>query len=107
MDGNWKLTFPHCMYPIETTVPGLPGINYPDVCENQPVSSKHAFCSMHHKVATEKKVPTDIQGFIRYCGGKAKLGIYFDINKLITYTATCVVTIFINLCFLSVVMPNK
>lgn len=74
MDGNWKLTFPHCMYPVETVVPGLPGVNYPDVCQGQPISSKHAFCSQHHEVAIKAEVPTDIHGFIHYCGGQAKIG---------------------------------
>jgi len=35
MDGNWILMFPHCMFPVETNVPGLPGLNYPDVYQNQ------------------------------------------------------------------------
>ena len=76
MDGNWKLTFPQCMYPIETIIPGLAGINYPDVCQGLPITSKHAFCNAHHEVATEKKVPTDVRGFIDYCGGKVKFGTY-------------------------------
>ena len=76
MDGNWKLTFPHCMYPIETIIPGLAGINYPDACQGQPITSKQAFCNVHHEVATEKKVPTDVRGFIDYCGGKVKFGTY-------------------------------
>jgi len=74
MDGNWKLTFPHCMYPLETIVPELPGVNYPDVCQCQPMTSKHAFCSVHHEVVVQKKIPTDICGFINYCGGNAKIG---------------------------------
>lgn len=74
IDGNWKLTFPHCMFPIETTIPGLPEANYPDVCQGQPKTSKHAFCEVHHDVATKIKIPTDIRGFIHYCGGKAMIG---------------------------------
>ena len=74
MDGNWKLTFPHCMFPIQTIVPGLSGVNYPDVCQNQPMTSKHAFCKVHYEVAIEKKIPTDIKGFVQYCGGKPMVG---------------------------------
>ena len=74
IDGNWKLTFPHCMYPVETAIPGLPDINYPDVCRSQPITSKHAFCDMHHEIAIKNKVPIDIRGFIHYCGGKVMIG---------------------------------
>ena len=51
------ITFPHCMYPVEKVVPGLQGINYPDVCQKQPITSKHAFYMQHHEVATEAKFP--------------------------------------------------
>ena len=65
--------FPHCMYPVETIVPGLPGLNYPDVCQNQPLTSKHAFCEYHNSLAIDKKIPTDIKGFIHYCGGNVEI----------------------------------
>ena len=55
MDGNWKITFPHCMYPVEFTIPGLPGISYPDVCQGQPLSTKQAFCRLHQDLAQQKK----------------------------------------------------
>lgn len=74
MDGNWKLMFPHCMYPVKVTIPGLPGLTHPDICENQPGSSKEAFCKKHLDLAKEKDVPTDVKGFIQYCGGSAKFG---------------------------------
>ena len=63
------------MYPVETAIiPGLPDVNYPDVCQSQPITSKHAFCDMHHEVATKSKIPTDIRVFIHYCGGKVMIG---------------------------------
>ena len=81
MDGNWKLMFPHCMYPVETIVPGLPGLNYPDVCQNQPLTSKHAFCKHHHAIASEMKIPTDVKGFIQYCGGIAEISKLFEFQS--------------------------
>ena len=74
MDGNWKLMFPHCMYPVEVIIPGLPGLRHPAVCDKQPKSSKLAFCSNHHEIAIKKHVPTDVRDFIKYCGGSAKFG---------------------------------
>jgi len=65
------------MYPVEIVVPGLPGINYPDVCQNQPLTPKHAFCKGHHTTAIEKKILTDVKGFIQYCGGKAETSKLF------------------------------
>ena len=75
MDGNWKITFPHCMYPVEFTLPGLPGISYPDVCQGQPLSTKQAFCRLHQDLAQQKNIPTDVRGFIKYCKGEAELGM--------------------------------
>ena len=57
VDGNWKLAFPICMFPVKTSVPGLAGVNYPDVCTSQPVGSR-AFCAHHLHVAQERGYPT-------------------------------------------------
>ena len=69
MDGIWKLRFPHCMYPVKTTISGLPAVNYPDVCPKEPLSATSAFCEEHCELAKTKGVPTDLRKFLHeYCG---------------------------------------
>lgn len=53
------------MFPVVTTVPGLAGVNYPDVCTNQPVGNK-AFCAHHMKVAKERGYHTSVRDFRRF-----------------------------------------
>ena len=65
LDGNWKLGFTHCMYPVKTTVEGFPQLNFPDVCTNEPQPSK-AFCLQHCQLATEKNVPTSLRDYLQY-----------------------------------------
>lgn len=67
MDGNWKLTFPHCMFPVKAGLPGLPALNMPDVCTEQ-LLPKSAFCVKHFEVAESKGYPTTIREFLKYCG---------------------------------------
>ena len=69
VDGNWKLTFPHCMFPVKTSI-GLPGVNFPDVCPQQP-KGNHAFCSHHMVIAESRKYPTSVKEFLHYCGAKS------------------------------------
>ena len=69
MDGNWKLTFPHCMFPVKAQV-SLPLVNFPSVCPNQPQGNT-AFCSDHLELAQSLHYPTDIKGFVTYCGAKS------------------------------------
>ena len=60
----------HCFFLLcQNVIRGLPLVNYPDVCTNSPQSGK-AFCVEHMKFLNEKypDVPTDIHGFLRYCG---------------------------------------
>ena len=52
-------------FPVVTTVPGLAGVNYPDVCTNQPVRNK-AFCAKHMKVAKERGYHTSVRDFRRF-----------------------------------------
>ena len=67
MDGNWKLSFPHCMFPVSSSLPLLCTTNYPGVCPNQP-EGKSAFCSDHLSIASERGYPTTIKDFAKYCG---------------------------------------
>ncbi len=37
LDGNWKLCYAHCMFPVKVEIPGYEEeINYPDVCPRNP-----------------------------------------------------------------------
>ena len=57
------------VYPVKTTISGLPAINYPDVCPKEPFSRTSAFCEKHCEVAKTNKVPTDLRTFLHdYCG---------------------------------------
>lgn len=66
VDGNWKICFPHCMFPVKASVPGLKGITFPDVCPEQPKVNS-IFCQAHLQVAQERQYPTDLRGFLKYC----------------------------------------
>ena len=61
-----KICFPHCMFPIKATVPGLKGITFPDVCPEQPKGNS-VFCPAHLQVAQERQYLTDLRGFLKYC----------------------------------------
>lgn len=67
IDGNWKLTFPHCMFPVTARLPGIPSLNFPDVCTEQ-LMPKSAFCPNHTEMAAAKGYPTNIKEFLKYCG---------------------------------------
>lgn len=69
LDGNWKISFAHCRYPVKTTVPGFPVLNYPDVCTEEALPH-HAFCSEHCALAEQKGIPTGLQEYARFKAGK-------------------------------------
>ncbi|KAL5500077.1 hypothetical protein EMCRGX_G011577 [Ephydatia muelleri] len=50
-DGLWKLTFAHCMHEVKHTVSGIPTLNLPSICANQPVPT----------------VPTNLRQFLQFC----------------------------------------
>ena len=69
MDGNWKLRFPHCMFPVKAEVCGIENINYPSVCTEQPSNPRSAFCDRHCEEAKKKGIPTGLRDFVyNYCG---------------------------------------
>ena len=73
MDGIWKLRFPHCMYPVETTVAGFEALNYPDVCTNDPYGKGSAFCAEHCLTAQKLEIPTNLREFLHQdCGVSVK-----------------------------------
>ena len=69
MDGIWKLRFPHCMFPVKAEVCGVPALNLPSVCTEEPRDQNSALCKKHCAIATEKGIPTKLRDFIHtYCG---------------------------------------
>ena len=58
--------FPHCMYPVRMKIPGLEGVNTPDVCCNQPEANNTSFCNTHKQLAIQNQIPTDIKSFIKF-----------------------------------------
>lgn len=67
VDGNWKLNFPHCMYPVRSMLESMPSLNVPDVCSNQPVNSETAFCFYHCELAKRSEYPTTVRQFLNFC----------------------------------------
>ncbi len=53
----WMDTFPHCLFPVKATFPGLPTLNMPNVCTEQ-LKPKSAFCVYHTEIAIDRGYPT-------------------------------------------------
>ncbi|KAJ8028216.1 hypothetical protein HOLleu_30395 [Holothuria leucospilota] len=73
VDGIWKLNFTHCMMVSKNVSCGVPVLNLPDVCTNEPQHG-HAFCSVHvsmvndyNKTSGAPSVPTKLKEFLKYC----------------------------------------
>ena len=74
LDGNWTLCFPHCMFPVSSSVPNLPKVRFPNVCP-EPLKPKSAFCIEHYSKAQTLGYPIDVKGFLAYCGAAKTAGI--------------------------------
>ena len=55
------------MFPVLAGVLGLPTLNVPNICPNQ-LKKGSAFCEHHYEVALNLNYPTDIKGFLKFCG---------------------------------------
>lgn len=74
MDGNWKLCYAHCMFPVDVKIPGYEKeINYPKICPLSP-KYKSAFCPRHHDIVEKTAIPTELKHFVLFCRNK-KQGI--------------------------------
>ena len=62
------------MFPVTASLPNLPGVSYPDVCTEQPVGNS-AFCAYHQTQAISREYPTDVKGFLSFCGTSSKAHI--------------------------------
>lgn len=78
LDGNWKLSYAHCMFPVPVTLPGYEGeINYPNVCPRNP-EYQSAFCDRHTSVVKQKGIPTELRKFFIHCKNQKKGKLYFN-----------------------------
>lgn len=57
------------MFPVKSFVE-FPGLNYADVCPNQPDGNK-AFCLEHVESAKTAGYPTEVKQFIKFCKGNS------------------------------------
>ena len=99
MDGIWKLRHPHCLYPVKAVVSGLPTVNYPSVCTEEPETQASAFCAAHSQLAKEKNVPTNLRQFIHdYCRvPRSSDGILVAFFFISTLTITVIIILIIGL----------
>ena len=74
VDGNWKLTFPVCMFPVKATHLGIHGLHVPNVCPEQP-SGNTPFCKEHLIVAQQRGYPCNVKEFLIYCGALKTAGM--------------------------------
>ena len=73
LGGRWPLETP--IHALHAEVPGIEGINFPDVCPEQPHKST-IFCTQHLAVALNKGYLTDLKGFLAFCGSKPDNGMF-------------------------------
>ena len=68
-DGNWKLGFTHCMYPVTSKLEGFQQLR--DVCTDEPKYGK-AFCEHHCAVAAKNSIPCDLKECLKFKAGICK-----------------------------------
>ena len=59
------------MFPVVASLPNFPGVNFPNVCTEEPAGNS-AFCAYHLRLAKDRGYPTDVRGFLSYCGVTGK-----------------------------------
>ena len=68
IDGNWKIKYPVCMYPVPKDTAAFKGnLRYMDTCPNSPIYGK-AFCEEHCTAASAQGIPTDLKSYLSYKG---------------------------------------
>ena len=65
LDGNWKLTYPICMYQVPKNVSFGGTLKYVSSCPKQPVANM-AFCVEHCEMAKKQKIPTELHEYLKY-----------------------------------------
>ena len=65
LDGNWKLTYPICMYRVPKNVPFGGTLQYVSSCPKQPVPNM-AFCVEHCEIAKKQKIPSELHEYLKY-----------------------------------------
>ena len=66
LDGNWKITYPICMYTVARSGQVFGGkLKYITSCPNQPMTGM-AFCNEHCRMAEKQGFPTDLHGYRKH-----------------------------------------
>ena len=66
--NGWKLEVMFSsLFPVSSSVPNLPNVRFPNVCP-EPLKPRSAFCIEHFSKAQLLGYPTDVKGFLSYCG---------------------------------------
>ena len=65
LDGNWKLTYPICMYQVPKSVPFGRTLQYVHSCPKQPAPNM-AFCVEHCEMAKKQQLPTELHDYLKY-----------------------------------------
>ena len=73
LDGNWKLAFAHCMFPVQN-VPVAIKLSLPNTCPREP-KGNNAFCEEHCEVVRKLKIPTRLREFLAYSGVEGNCNI--------------------------------
>ena len=70
LDGNWKLAFSYCMFPIQN-IPVAIKLSLPAVCPEEP-KGKEAFCTRHCALVEQQGIPTRLKDFLAFSGIESK-----------------------------------
>ena len=71
IDGNWKITYPICMYQVPKSVPLSGKLQYVSSCPKQPLP-RMAFCVEHCEMAKKQNIPVDLHGYLKFCSSRSK-----------------------------------
>ena len=70
MDGNWKLTYPICMFQVPKCGKAFSGkLRYASSCPKEPLPGM-AFCGEHCNTADKLGVPKSLHGYLEHCRQK-------------------------------------
>lgn len=63
-DGNWKLTFAHCVFPVQNSAAAIK-LSLPNVCPEEP-KGNNAFCARHCTIVEGQGIPTKLKDFLAF-----------------------------------------
>ena len=67
LDGNWKLSYPVCMFKVARYGQAFQGkLKYVSSCSREPIHGL-AFCEEHCADADKLNIPKTLRGYIKHC----------------------------------------